>query len=99
MYQLFQYSLEGIIDFSDAPLKIATLVGGFSCLISILGLVFVVIRALLYGDSVAGWPSLVSIILMIGGIQLFCLGIVGKYIGKIYLETKHRPLYVIKEKK
>lgn len=99
MHQLFEYSLEAIIDFSDAPLKIATFVGGISCCISILGLLFVVLRALFFGDDVAGWPSMVSILLLIGGIQLFCLGIVGKYIGKIYLEVKHRPLYTIKEKK
>lgn len=99
LYQLFEYSLEGIIDFSDVPLKIATFIGGLSCCLSILGILFVIIRALFFGDAVAGWPSLVSIILMIGGIQLFCLGIVGKYIGKIYLEVKHRPLYTIKEKK
>ncbi|GLB47056.1 bactoprenol glucosyl transferase [Philodulcilactobacillus myokoensis] len=99
MYQLLEYSLEGIIDFSDAPLKFATLVGGISCFLSIIGLLFVVIRAIFYQDSVAGWPSLVSIILLIGGIQLFCLGIVGNYIGKIYLESKNRPKYIIKEKK
>ena len=99
LYQLFEYSLEGIIDFSDVPLKIATFIGGLSCFLSILGILFVIIRALFFGDAVAGWPSLVSIILLIGGIQLFCLGIVGKYIGKIYLEVKHRPLYTIKEKK
>lgn len=99
LYQLLEYSLEGIIDFSDVPLKIATWVGGLSCLISILGLLFVILRAILFGGAVSGWPSLVSIILFLSGIQLFCLGILGNYISKIYLETKHRPKYVVKEKK
>ncbi|UQS85577.1 glycosyltransferase family 2 protein [Apilactobacillus apisilvae] len=99
LYQLLEYSLEGIVDFSDVPLKIATWVGGTSFFLSILGLIFVIFRAILLGGSVAGWPSMVSIILLINGIQLFCLGIVGNYIGKIYLETKHRPKYIVKEKK
>ncbi|UQS86406.1 glycosyltransferase family 2 protein [Nicoliella spurrieriana] len=99
MYQLINYSLEGIVDFSDAPLKLSTFVGLFSCFLSIIGLLFVIIRALFFGGSVAGWPSMVSVILLIGGIQLFCLGLVGNYIGKIYLETKERPKYIIKEKK
>ncbi|MBW1605380.1 glycosyltransferase family 2 protein [Lactobacillus sp. Sy-1] len=99
MYQLINYSLEGIVDFSDAPLKLSTFVGLFSCFVSIIGLLFVIIRALFFGGSVAGWPSMVSVILLIGGIQLFCLGLVGNYIGKIYLETKDRPKYIVKEKK
>ncbi|KRM68330.1 glycosyltransferase csbB [Apilactobacillus ozensis DSM 23829 = JCM 17196] len=99
LYQLLEYSLEGIIDFSDVPLKMATWIGVLSCIISILGMLFVVIRALLFGGAVAGWPSLVSIILFIGGVQLFCLGILGNYVGKIHLESKHRPQYIIKEKK
>ncbi|MHA8110050.1 glycosyltransferase family 2 protein [Lactobacillaceae bacterium Melli_B4] len=99
MYQLINYSLEGIVDFSDAPLKLSTFVGLFSCLLSIFGLIFVIVRALFFGGSVSGWPSMVSVILLIGGIQLFCLGLVGNYIGKIYLETKNRPKYIVKEKK
>lgn len=98
LYQLLEYSLEGIVDFSDVPLKVATWVGGISFFFSIIGMVFVILRAIFFGDSVSGWPSLVSIILLINGIQLFCLGIVGNYIGKIYLETKHRPKYIVKEK-
>lgn len=98
-WQLFNYSLEGIVDFSEAPLTIASFVGVLSTLIATLALIFIVIRAALFGDQTNGWPSLVSIILFIGGIQLFCLGIVGKYIGKIYLETKRRPQYIVKEKK
>ncbi len=97
--QLLDYSLEAVVDFSDVPLKVATFFGGIICFLSLLGLVFVVIRALFYGGSVNGWASLVSIILFLSGVQLFCLGIVGKYIGKIYLETKHRPKFIIAEKK
>ena len=98
MFQLFEYSLEAILDFSDAPLKIATLSGGLICVLSIIGLIFVVIRAFFFGGSVNGWASLVAIILFLSGVQLFCLGIVGKYIGKIYLETKHRPKFIIAER-
>jgi len=97
--QLFSYSIEGIIDFSSAPLRLATWVGGISFVLSLIGLIFVFVRALTVGGSVAGWPSLVVIVLLIGGIQLFCLGILGQYINKIYLETKHRPKFIIREKK
>jgi len=97
--QLFAYSIEGIIDFSNAPLRLATWVGSLSFLASIVALIFVIIRALTVGGSVAGWPSMVAIFLAIGGIQLFCLGILGQYISKIYLETKHRPKYIIREEK
>ncbi|WP_413627032.1 glycosyltransferase family 2 protein [Fructilactobacillus vespulae] len=99
LFQLLDYSIEGIIDFSDAPLKLATLVGIISCICAVIGIIFITIRALIFGGAVAGWPSLVSIMLLIGGLQLFCLGILGKYIGKVYLETKHRPQYIIKEHK
>lgn len=94
---LFNYSLDAIINFSDLPLTFASFVGLLSFFVSILFLIFIVIRALIFGDPTAGWPSLVTITLAIGGLQLFCLGIVGKYLGKTYLETKKRPLYIIKE--
>lgn len=97
--QLFAYSIEGIIDFSDVPLKLATWVGSGSCLLSLVGLIIVMVRALTVGGSAAGWPSLVVIMLLIGGIQLFCLGILGQYISKIYLETKHRPQYLVREER
>ncbi|GAX05199.1 bactoprenol glucosyl transferase [Secundilactobacillus pentosiphilus] len=97
--QLVNYAIDGIVDFSDAPLKIATWIGGLSCAVAILGFIFVIVRALTVGHAVAGWASIVSIILFLGGIQLFSLGILGEYIGKIYLETKHRPKYIVKEKK
>lgn len=96
---LLKYSIEGIINFSNAPLQIATYSGILSSMIAIIFIIVIIIRTIVYGDPVAGWPSLVSIILLIGGIQLFSMGIIGQYIGKIYLETKHRPQYVIKDSK
>lgn len=96
-WKLFNYSIDGIINFSDAPLNIASFVGAFSCMASVIAMVFIIVRALLFGDATAGWPSLVTIILFIGGIQLLCIGIIGKYIGKIFLETKNRPVYIVKE--
>lgn len=98
-WRLFRYSIDGIVDFSEAPLIFAAFIGIISFLIAIVALIFIICRKLLFGDPVSGWASTVSIILMIGGLQLFCLGIIGKYIGNIYLETKHRPNYIIKEKK
>ncbi|MGV0167253.1 glycosyltransferase family 2 protein [Furfurilactobacillus sp. WILCCON 0119] len=98
-FQLFSYSLEGIIDFSDAPLSIASYTGFLSFFASAIALIFIVVRALIHGDHTAGWPSTVCIILLVGGLQLFCLGIVGKYIGRLYLESKHRPVYIVKEEK
>ena len=97
-WKLLNYSLDGFINFSEVPLKLATWAGTFSFLISLVGIFFVVIRKLTIGGSVAGWASLVSIILFIGGIQLLSLGIIGNYISKIFLETKKRPVYIIKEK-
>ena len=97
-WSLLSYSLDGFINFSEVPLKLATWAGTFSFLISLVGILFVVIRKLTIGGSVAGWASLVSIILFIGGIQLLALGIIGNYISKIFLETKKRPVYIVKEK-
>jgi len=98
-WQLFNYSIEAIVDFSEAPLKIATFIGILFSAISVLGMILVIIRKLIWGNSVGGWASLVAIILFVAGVQLFCLGIIGNYLGKIYLETKHRPQYVVKEQK
>lgn len=94
---LFRYSLDGIIDFSDAPLTFVSWLGILSFIGASIALLFIVIRALIYGDPTPGWPSLVSIFLMIGGLQLFALGILGRYIGRIYLEVKDRPLYIARE--
>ncbi|MBE7100029.1 MAG: glycosyltransferase family 2 protein [Clostridiales bacterium] len=96
-WKLFKYSLEGVTNFSDTPLKIASWSGIFFTFASVIAMFFVFIRALLFGDNVAGWPSTICIILFIGGIQLFCLGIMGQYISKIFRETKKRPIYIISE--
>ncbi|MCD2256615.1 glycosyltransferase [Lactobacillus sp. CC-MHH1034] len=98
-WKLFRYSLDGIVSFSEFPLSIASWIGFISFVISFIFLAFIVIRAAVHGDPTPGWPSMVSIFLMIGGLQLLCLGIVGKYIGNIYLEVKNRPRYIVKEKK
>lgn len=96
-WKLFNYSIDGIVNFSDAPLNIASFVGAFSCVVALIAMIFIIVRALLFGDPTAGWPSMVTIILFIGGVQLLCIGIIGKYIGKIFLETKKRPVYIVKE--
>lgn len=94
---LFKYSIEGIVGFSTAPLVIAAGVGVIFCLAAFIGIVFVVARALMFGDPTAGWPSMVSIMLLCSGVQLFCVGIVGEYLAKTYLEVKHRPIYIERE--
>ncbi|MDD4850839.1 MAG: glycosyltransferase family 2 protein [Gemmiger sp.] len=94
---LFKYSIEGIVGFSTAPLVFAALMGVIFCLAAFAGIVFVAVRALLFGDPTSGWPSMVCILLFSGGIQLFCVGIVGEYLAKTYLEVKHRPLYITRE--
>ena len=97
-WQLISYSIDGIVNFSDAPLNFATLMGFISFIISMLLAAFYTFKTLIFGDPVQGFPTLITLLLLIGGIQLFSLGIIGKYIGKIFLETKHRPIYIIKEK-
>lgn len=94
-WKLFKYSLDGITNFSSTPLKIASVSGFFLTFLALIMLVFVFVRALLFQDPVQGWPSLVCIILFIGGIQLFCIGIIGQYISKMYIEVKNRPHYIV----
>lgn len=96
-WELFLYSLEGIISFSTAPLAIASVTGFIFCVLSFLAIVVIIIREILWHGSAFGWPSLVCIIFFIGGIQLFCIGILGQYMAKTYLETKKRPIYIVKE--
>lgn len=96
-WKLLLYSFEGIVAFSEAPLAIAAFAGVFFCLLAFLFIVFIVVRTLMFGDPVAGWPSTICIILLIGGIQLFCIGILGEYLSKTYLEVKKRPIYICKE--
>ena len=95
--KLFTYSLEGITGFSVAPLSLASIVGVCFCALSFLMILVIVTRTLIWGDPVSGWPSLVCIIFMVSGIQLFCTGIVGEYLSKTYLETKHRPIFILKD--
>lgn len=98
-WKLFKYSLEGIIGFSTVPLMIASWLGVIMCIIAAFAIVFVIVRQLLFGGSAFGWPSMVCIIVLLGGIQLFCIGILGQYLAKTYLETKNRPIYIAKERK
>ena len=98
-WKLFRYALEGIIAFSTVPLTIVSLIGVIVCIIAFLFLLFVVIRAAIFGDPVAGWPSLICVISFLSGIQLLGIGVVGMYLSKTYLETKKRPIYIKKESK
>ena len=96
-FKLVRYSIDGMINFSDQPLRLSSLLGLVFTVLSFLAIVVEVIRALVFGDPVAGWPSLVCIITFMGGIQLFCMGIMGQYIAKTYMEVKGRPHYIIRE--
>jgi glycosyltransferase involved in cell wall biosynthesis len=96
-FKLVRYSIDGIINFSDKPLRLSSYLGIILTFLSFIAILVEVIRALLFGDPVAGWPSLVCIITFIGGIQLFCMGIMGQYIAKTYMEVKRRPHYIVKE--
>lgn len=96
-WKLFKYSIEGIIAFSTTPLVISTLVGFLMVIAAFLYLIYIIINTITYGNSVNGWPSLVCIILFIGGIQIFFMGIIGQYLAKTYLETKKRPIYITSE--
>ncbi len=99
-WKLFKYAFDGIADFSQVPLSIAVWLGTTSFVLSIIGLLFVIIRRIVEpSSSVFGWASMICIILLLGGLQLLCIGILGKYIGRIYLQVKRRPIYIIKEKK
>ncbi len=96
-WKLVRYSIDGIINFSNTPLQISSYLGMILTIVSFIAIIIEVIRALVFGDPVAGWPSLVCIITFIGGIELFCMGIMGQYIAKTYMEVKRRPHYIVKE--
>ena len=96
-FGLCKYAIDGITSFSTAPLLLASLFGIFFCFIAVLAILFVIIRTLIYGDPATGWPSLVCIILLVSGVQLLCIGIIGRYLSKVYLETKKRPIYIVRE--
>ncbi len=94
---LFKYSLEGIMAFSTAPLAISSLLGIISCIIAFILMIVTVIKTLAFGEDVAGYPTTICVIFLLSGLQLFCTGILGQYLSKTYLETKHRPIYIAKE--
>lgn len=96
-WKLLVYAIDGAVAFSTAPLAIASVLGMLMLLVSLVFIIFIVIRTLIFGDPVSGWPSLVCIITLIGGIQIFCVGILGEYLSKVYLETKGRPIYIVKD--
>lgn len=97
-WKLFRYAFDGIIAFSTAPLAFSSLLGFLFCLISFIMIIVIVVKTLAFGDPVAGWPSLVCIIMFLSGVQLFSMGILGQYLSKMYLETKKRPIYIISER-
>lgn len=96
-WKLFKYSIEGIVSFSEMPLSIASWTGIFFTGISLLALLFIIVRRIVFGDPVQGWASTTCIMIFLGGIQLFCLGVIGQYVGKTYAESKKRPHYIVSE--
>ena len=96
-FKLLIYAIDGIVAFSTQPLTVSAVVGVLMSIVALISLIFIVVRRLIFGDPVAGWASMVSFILFIGGIQMFFTGIVGIYLSKTYLETKHRPIYISRE--
>ncbi len=97
-WKLFKYAIEGIVAFTTFPLRISTFVGFIFSLIAFIYMIFVIVKAFLFGDPVAGYPSMMAIILFLGGIQLLSFGILGEYLAKTYMEVKHRPNYVVRKR-
>jgi glucosyltransferase len=96
-WKLFKYAIEGIVAFTTAPLSLASVLGVIICFVSFIAILVIVVKTLLFGDPVGGWPSMVCILLFVSGIQLLCMGIIGQYLAKTYLETKKRPIYIVRE--
>lgn len=96
-WKLFSYALDGIVGFSTAPLTMAAFIGVLFCLIAFIMIIVIIVKTLAFGDPTSGWPSLACIIFMVSGIQLLCLGVIGEYLAKMYMEVKDRPIYIIKE--
>lgn len=96
-WKLFLYSLEGIVAFTTAPLALASLIGIIFCVLAFVMILFIIVRTLLFGDPTSGWPSMVCIIFLCSGVQLFCMGVLGQYLAKTYMEVKHRPVYIVRE--
>ena len=95
--KLFKYAMEGIVSFSTTPLVISAFVGLIFCIIAAIAIIFIIIKTIIFGDPVGGWPSLACILIFVSGVQLLFLGIIGMYLSKTYLEVKNRPIYIIKE--
>ena len=96
-WKLFKYAIEAIVGFSTFPLVLSALIGLLFCLLAFLMVIVIIVKTLIYGDPVSGWPSLVCVVFFIGGVQLFVMGIIGQYLAKTYLETKNRPIYIVSE--
>lgn len=96
-WKLFSYAIDGIVGFSTAPLIVSSIIGVIFCLIAFIMIIVIIIKTIALGDPTSGWPSMVCIIFFVSGIQLFCLGIMGQYLSKIYLEVKDRPIYIVKD--
>ena len=96
-WKLLLYALDGIVAFSTMPLVIASVMGMLFCVLAFAAIIFIIIRTLVFGDPTSGWPSMVCIIMLVSGVQLLCIGILGQYMAKTYLETKRRPLYLVEE--
>lgn len=96
-WSLFKYSIEGILAFTTAPLVIASVLGILLCFLAFVFIVFIIVRKICFNNSVNGWASMVCIISLLGGLQLFAIGVVGQYLAKLYLEIKNRPIYLIGE--
>lgn len=96
-WKLFTYAIDGIVGFSTQPLLIAAFLGVLFCLIAFIMIVVIIVKTLAFGDPVSGWPSLACIIFLVGGVNLFCTGIIGEYLAKVYLEVKNRPIYIVAE--
>ncbi len=96
-WKLFKYAIEGITAFSTTPLIFASVLGLIFCVVAFIAIIFIIVKTLTFGDPTSGWPSLACIIVFVSGIQLFSMGVIGQYLSKMYLEVKHRPIYIVKE--
>ena len=98
-WKLFIYAIDGIVAFSTTPLIMASIFGLIMCLVAFIFIIIIIVRTMIFGDPTSGWPSMVCIILLVSGIQLLCMGILGEYLAKAYLETKNRPIYLVQEER
>lgn len=96
-WKLFIYALQGIVAFSTTPLVLASLLGILFCILAVILIIVIIVKTLVFGDPTSGWPSMACLVLMLSGVQMFCIGILGQYLAKTYLETKHRPIYLVEE--